>query len=79
MHLEQYYMHLNRSNRLRATSTFSGDVVPCIDDVVTLAVCKGRWGRVFYYWLGHVAKDVPEVRQIVRRGLLWATREESRS
>jgi uncharacterized protein len=42
---------------------------------------KRKWenGKVFYCSLGHVAKDfdVPEAREIVRRGLLWATREES--
>ena len=33
-------------------------------------------GRVFYTSLGHVAKDlaVPEVIEIVRRGMLWAAR-----
>jgi type 1 glutamine amidotransferase len=31
---------------------------------------------VFYCSLGHVASDfaVPEAREIVRRGLLWASR-----
>jgi type 1 glutamine amidotransferase len=33
-------------------------------------------GRVFYTSLGHVAADfnVPEAREIVERGLLWAAR-----
>jgi len=33
-------------------------------------------GRVFYTSLGHVAADfdVPEAREIVKRGLLWAAR-----
>lgn len=33
-------------------------------------------GRVFYTLLGHVAKDfdVPEAREIVKRGMLWAAR-----
>ncbi len=33
-------------------------------------------GRVFYSSLGHVAKDfdVPEAREIVNRGMLWAAR-----
>jgi type 1 glutamine amidotransferase len=33
-------------------------------------------GRVFYTSLGHVAKDfdVPQSREIVQRGLLWAAR-----
>jgi len=33
-------------------------------------------GRVFYCSLGHVAADfdVPEAREIVKRGILWAAR-----
>ena len=32
-------------------------------------------GRVFYTSLGHVAKDfdVPEAKEIVKRGMLWAS------
>ena len=78
MHSEQYYMQVDPSNEVLATTTFSGDVVPWIDGVVMPVVWKRRWGngRVFYCSLGHVAKDfdVPEAREIVRRGLLWATR-----
>jgi len=34
-------------------------------------------GRVFYSSLGHVAKefDVPEMRTILRRGMVWAARD----
>jgi len=40
-----------------------------------LAVGWGT-GRVFYSSLGHVAKDftVPEAREIVQRGMLWASK-----
>ena len=42
---------------------------------------KRKWenGKVFDCSLGHVTEDfdVPEAREIVRCGLLWATREES--
>ena len=41
-------------------------------------VWKRQWGagRVFYSSLGHVAADfqVPEAREIVLRGLLWAAK-----
>jgi type 1 glutamine amidotransferase len=41
-------------------------------------VWKRMWGagKVFYSSLGHVARDfdVPEAKEIVRRGMLWATR-----
>jgi uncharacterized protein len=83
MHSEQYYMHVDPSNEVLATTTFRGDIVPWIDGVVMPVVWKRKWGngRVFYCSLGHVAKDfeVPEAREIVRRGLLWATREETQS
>jgi type 1 glutamine amidotransferase len=79
MHSEQYYMHVDPSNEVLATTTFRGDVLPWIDGVVMPVVWKRRWGdgRVFYSSLGHVSKDfdVPEAREIVRRGLLWATRD----
>ena len=37
-------------------------------------------GRVFYSSLGHVAKDfdVPEVKEIIRRGMLWAAQDGKR-
>jgi type 1 glutamine amidotransferase len=77
MHSEQYYMHVDPSNDVLATTTFSGDYgVPWIAGTVMPVVWKRRWGagRVFYCSLGHVARDfaVPEAREIVRRGMLWA-------
>lgn len=76
MHSEQYYMHVDPSNEVLATTTFSGDHKPWIDGCVMPVVWKRRYGkgRVFYTSLGHVAKDfdVPEAREITKRGLLWA-------
>jgi type 1 glutamine amidotransferase len=78
MHSEQYYMHVDPSNEVLATTTFSGEYAPWIAGCVMPVVWKRRWGagRVFYCSLGHVAKDfdVPEARTIVQRGLLWASR-----
>ena len=78
MHSEQYYMHVDPSNEVLATTTFSGDTLPWIEGVIMPVVWKRRWGRgkVFYCSLGHSARDfdVTEAREIVRRGLLWATR-----
>lgn len=76
---EQYYMHVDPSNEVLATTTFSGDYgVPWIAGTVMPVVWKRRWGqgRVFYCSLGHQTADfdVPEAREIVRRGLLWAAR-----
>jgi type 1 glutamine amidotransferase len=77
MHSEQYYMHVDPSNQVLATTTFSGDHAPWIAGCVMPVVWKRMWGkgRVFYCSLGHVVQDfdVPEVREIVRRGMLWAS------
>jgi type 1 glutamine amidotransferase len=78
MHSEQYYMHVDPSNEVLATTTFTGEHCPWIDGVVMPVTWKRTWGkgRVFYSSLGHVAKDfdVYEAREMVRRGLHWATR-----
>jgi type 1 glutamine amidotransferase len=78
MHSEQYYMHIDPSNEVLATTTFSGEYCPWIASTVMPVVWKRRWGegRVFYSSLGHVAADfeVEEVRTITQRGLLWASR-----
>jgi len=78
MHSEQYYMHVDPSNEVLATTTFRGDHCPWIDGVVMPVVWKRRYGaaRVFYSSLGHVAADfgVPEAKEIVKRGMLWAAR-----
>jgi len=78
MQSEQYYMHVDPSNEVLATTTFSGEHAYWIEGAVMPVVWKRKWGKgkVFYCSLGHQAKDfdVPEAREIVRRGLLWATR-----
>lgn len=78
MHSEQYYMHVDPSNEVLATTTFDGSRLPWIEGTVIPVVWKRRWGagRVFYTSLGHVASDfdVPEARTIVQRGMLWASR-----
>jgi type 1 glutamine amidotransferase len=80
---EQYYMHVDPSNEVLATTTFSGEHAPWIDGVVMPVVWKRRHGqaRVFYSSLGHVAKefDVPEMRTILRRGMVWAARNATGS
>ena len=78
MHSEQYYMHVDPSNRVLATTTFQTTVAPWVNGCVMPVVWKRTWGegRVFYSSLGHVARDfdVPEAREIQRRGMLWASR-----
>jgi hypothetical protein len=67
---EQYYMHVDPSNHVLASTTF--DINGCTMPVAW----KRTWGkgRVFYCSLGHVAKDfdVPEALTIMTRGMLWA-------
>ena len=75
---EQYYMHVDPSNHVLATTTFGGDHDPWIEGTVMPTAWKRAWGRgkVFHCTLGHVATDfeVPQAREIVRRGLIWCTR-----
>ena len=78
---EQYFMHVDPSNEVLATTTFSGEHwgVDWVKDVTMPVAWKKRYGkgRVFYSSLGHVASDfdVPEAKEIMRRGCLWAMRQ----
>jgi type 1 glutamine amidotransferase len=76
---EQYYMHTDPGNQVLATTTFSGEHegVDWIKDCEMPVVWKRMYGkgRVFFSSLGHTYKDfeVPEVLEITKRGLLWAS------
>ena len=79
MHSEQYYLHVDPGNEVLAATTFRGrESAPWINGTTIPVVWKRMWGegRVFYSSLGHVASDfdVPEAREIQRRGLIWAAR-----
>ena len=78
MHSEQYYMHVDPGNEVLATTTYTGEHAAWIDGTVMPVVWKRRFGagKVFYSSLGHVARDfeVPEAKEIQRRGMLWASR-----
>jgi type 1 glutamine amidotransferase len=75
---EQYYMHVDPGVEVLATTTFSGEHAPWTKGVVMPQIWKKMYGqgRVFYSALGHRAYelDVPEVRKIMVRGMLWAAR-----
>jgi hypothetical protein len=75
---EQYYMHVDPSNEVLATTTFSGEHADWIEGVVMPVIWKRMHGkgRVFYSSLGHVSSesDVPQMRTILRRGMVWAAR-----
>lgn len=79
---EQYYMHVDPSNEVLATTTFSGKHgdTPWIKGTVMPYIWKRMYGkgRIFYTSLGHVAEEfikVPEAMEIVKRGMQWAARE----
>ena len=71
-------MHVDPSNEVLAITTYTGDIAPWIAGTVMPVVWKRMWGagKVFYSSLGHVAKDfdVREAKEIMRRGMVWATR-----
>ena len=75
---EQYYMHVDPSIEVLATTTFSGEHAPWTKGVKMPAVWKHRYGegRVFHSTLGHKAHEfeVWQMKEILRRGLLWAAR-----
>ena len=75
---EQYYMHIDPANNVLATTTFDGTQCDFIKGVVMPVVWKKVYGkaRVFYSALGHTADEfaVPQMKEVVRRGLLWAAR-----
>ncbi|MEI7832820.1 MAG: ThuA domain-containing protein, partial [bacterium] len=78
MHSEQYYLHVDPSNEVIATTNFTSEHCEWIAGTVMPVVWKRRWGagRVFYTSLGHVAADfaVPEAKTIVERGMMWASK-----
>ena len=72
-------LHARRSlERGAGDDALHGDHAAWIDGVVMPVVWKRHHGagRVFYSSLGHVASEfaVPEMRSILRRGMLWAAR-----
>jgi type 1 glutamine amidotransferase len=78
MHSEQYYLHVDPSNEVLATTTFGDEHASWIGGTVMPVAWKRRYGegKVFYCSLGHVDADfdVTEAQTITERGLLWATR-----
>ncbi len=78
MHSEQYYMHVDPSNEVLATTVISGINAPWTKGCIMPVVWKRSFGdgRVFYSSLGHVAADfdVPECFDIMWRGMLWASK-----
>lgn len=80
IHSEQYYLHVDPGNEVLATTTFTGEYGDCawVAGTVMPVVWKRMYGKgkVFYSSLGHAAAnfDTFEVKEIIRRGMVWATR-----
>jgi type 1 glutamine amidotransferase len=79
LHTEQYYVHADPTNNVLATTTFGAHPdFPWIEGATMPAVWTRTWGegRVFVCTPGHSLEDlaVPEVRTIIERGLLWASK-----
>jgi type 1 glutamine amidotransferase len=77
---EQYYMLVDPSNDVLATTTFSGEHLWWIEGSTIPVIWKRYWdqGRVFYCSIGHELDDlkVPQVTEIMRRGFNWAAKRE---
>ena len=75
---EQYYMHVDPSNTVLATTRFTGDYLSDVAGVVMPVVWTRHYGkgRVFYSSLGHTSAEfaVPEMATIFERGAIWAAR-----
>ena len=75
---EQYFMHVDPSNEVLATTTFTGEHCSWVKGVKMPVVWKRIHGvgRVFYSALGHVAEEfkVREMATMFERGMLWAAR-----
>ena len=75
---EQYYLNYDPAVEVLATTRFSGEFHPWRKDVVMPVVFTTMHdqGRVFYSSLGHTADELVggPVREILRRGLVWAAR-----
>ncbi len=76
MDSEQYFMHVDPSNEVLATTIFSGEHASWIEGTVMPVVWKKKYGKgnVFYSSLGHGVSDfnVPEALTIMKHGILWA-------
>jgi len=75
---EQYFLHVDPSVEVLATTTFSGEHAFWKKDVAVPVVYKSAFGhgRVFYTALGHKPAELEksEIMTILHRGLLWASR-----
>lgn len=78
---EQYWMLTDPKNDVLATTTiFPQEGDGWSEPIVSPAIWTRRWGlgKIFVCTPGHLLADLetPAIRTIIRRGLIWAAREE---
>ena len=81
---EQYYIHYDPSVKIYATTKvviMDGPHGSGVDEIIMPVIYTKMWGKgkVFYTCLGHnyhVFDDCMEARETMRRGLVWAAKEE---
>ena len=76
---EQYYIHIDPAVDVLATTTFTYPGNHTVNGKITVPVAfTKRWGqgKVYYNSLGHNRHifDIPQVREMMRRGFLYAAR-----
>ena len=76
---EQYYIHIDPAVDVLATTTFTYPGNHTANGKITVPVAfTKRWGqgKVYYNSLGHNRHifDIPQVREMMRRGFLYAAR-----
>ena len=76
---EQYYIHIDPAVDVLATTTFTYLGNHTVNGKITVPVAfTKRWGqgKVYYNSLGHNRHifDIPQVREMMRRGFLYAAR-----
>ena len=76
---EQYYIHIDPAVDVLATTTFTYPGNHTVNGKITVPVAfTKRWGQgtVYYNSLGHNRHifDIPQVREMMRRGFLYAAR-----
>ena len=73
---EQYYLHVDPSNEVLATTVFQPLSAPWVNGCRMPVAWKRHYGagRIFYCALGHNTKvfEVPEALQLTLRGMRWA-------
>lgn len=80
LHSEQYYMHVDPAITILATTRFTGEHDAWIEGIEIPVVWTKPYGkgRVFYSSLGHNKEDfdIPQVWEIITRGITWAASPE---